>query len=99
MRGLAPDRALGKAKRDETKPFLTHRSNSDASIQYGCARICDSTGMTPIHLADRNSPRAPRKVPLPARLTPAAGLFGWRRQDEKISPDKKPAPGRDYPVE
>lgn len=77
---------------------MTHRSNSDASIQYECARICDWMGMTPIHLADENSSRARRKGRLPARLVPAAGLFGWRRQDEKADADKTPVPGRDYPV-
>lgn len=54
--------------------------------------------MTPIHLADQNASRAPRKGRLPARLVPAAGLFGWRPQDEKADVDKAPAPRRDYPV-
>jgi hypothetical protein len=45
-------------------------------------RICDSIGMTHIHLANReNNRRANRAARKPLRTVLAAGLFGWRKQD------------------
>ena len=55
--------------------------------------------MTPIHhLAGPIPPRPPRKGCPPARLVPASGLFGWRKQDHHDAPKDAPVPGRDNPA-
>lgn len=48
-------------------------------------KICDSVGMTHVHLIDRDNRRPSRADRKPLRTVIAAGLFGWRKQDA-VSP-------------